>query len=308
MGGKQKIRLGTRGSPLALRQTQLIAQALGAAYPDVPVEIRVIRTEGDRVADRPLSQFGDKGVFVRAIEHVLLDGEVDLAVHSLKDVPSDHTVSGLVLAAFSPRADPRDALVSRDGQLLAELPSGSTVGTSSPRRRMQLLAARPDLVARDIRGNVDTRLRKVRAGEYDAVVLAAAGLERLGLQYEISEYLPIPEWLPDAGQGIMVVQGRVDDPATRLAAAIDFQASRQAAAAERAVARALDADCHSPIGALAQIDGDTLSLNAVAARDDLGGLTRDHAEGPLDRAEAIGLAVGKRLAESLGSVAGYTQP
>lgn len=308
MGGKQKIRLGTRGSPLALRQTELIAQALGAAHPDVAFETRVVRTEGDRVTDRPLSQFGDKGVFVRALEDALLAGDVDLAVHSLKDVPSDLVVPGLSLAAFSPRADPRDALVSRDGLGLADLPPGSRVGTSSPRRRMQLLVARPDLQVQDIRGNVDTRVRKVREGHYDAVILAAAGLERLDRQHEVTEYLPLPEWLPDAGQGIMVVQGRVDDEAARLAASIDCGASRHVATAERAVARALHADCHSPIGALARIDGETLALDAVAARDDLGGLTREHAEGPLGKAEAIGLAVGARLAQSLGGVAGYTQP
>lgn len=307
MGGKQKIRLGTRGSPLALRQTELVSQALGVAYPDVAFETCVIRTEGDRVTDRPLSQFGDKGVFVRAIERSLLDGEIDLAVHSLKDVPSDLSVPGLVLAAFSPRADPRDALVSREGRPLAELPPGSTVGTSSPRRRMQLLAARPDLVARDIRGNVDTRLRKVREGEYDAVILAAAGLERLGRQDEITEYLPLSEWLPDAGQGIMVVQGRIEGEAALLATAIDRQESRLAAAAERAVARALNAGCHSPIGALARIDGDALTVDAVAARDDLSGLTRARAEGRPAEAEAVGLAVGVRLAASLGRVGGYTQ-
>jgi hydroxymethylbilane synthase len=206
----------------------------------------------------------------------------------------------LTLAAFSAREDPRDVLISNGGRLLRELLPGARVGTSSPRRRALLAAVRPDLSATDIRGNVDTRLRKLRAGQYDAIILAAAGLHRLHLEKEITEYLPLEEWLPDAGQGVMAVQGRVDDPTTQLAGAVDCPESRAAALAERAVARALDAGCHSPIGALARIRGDVLTLDAVAAAEDLRHLRRERLAGLVTDAEAIGWEVGARLASSLG--------
>jgi hydroxymethylbilane synthase len=308
MERRKVVRMGTRGSALARRQTDLMREAIERAHPDVEIRVEVIETVGDRVRDQPISKLGDKGVFVRAIEARLLNGSIDLAVHSLKDVPSDVTVPGLSLAAFSPREDPREVVISAEGQTLAELPPGATVGTSSPRRRALLAAVRPDLVPQDIRGNVDTRLRKVREGNYAAIILAAAGLHRLGLAGEITEYLPLEDWLPDAGQGIMTVQGREGDEATTLAQAADCRDSRLAALAERAVARALGADCHSPIGALARIDGETLALKAVAARDDLGGLQLDELAGPLGEAERIGLQVGQRLASLLGKTGVYTEP
>ncbi len=302
------VRLGTRGSALARRQTELVRDALETAIPDVTFVTEVIETQGDRVQDRPISQIGDKGAFVRALEARLLDGTVDLAVHSLKDVPSDVSVPGLALGAYSAREDPRDVLISASGAALADLPTGATVGTGSPRRRAQLLAVRPDLVALDIRGNVDTRLRKLRAGMYDAIILAAAGLIRLCIEDQITQYLPLNSWLPDAGQGIMAVQGRVGGEAMELVREIDCRDSRLAAEAERAVARALNADCHSPIGALARIAEDRLTLDAVAARDDLHHLTGERGEGPACDASAIGLEVGARLAASLGRIGGYTGP
>jgi hydroxymethylbilane synthase len=302
------VRLGTRGSALARRQAELVRQALIAAVPDLCVTVSVIETPGDHNQDQPVSRIGDKGVFVRAIECALLDGSIDLAVHSLKDVPSDVEDPELSLAAFSTRADPRDVIISRDGRRLRELPPGATVGTGSPRRRAQLREARLDLEALNIRGNVDTRLRKLDEGQYDAIVLAAAGLHRLGLESRITEYLPVTSWLPDAGQGIMVVQGRAGDEAVEIAGAIDCPESRLAALAERAVARALHADCHSPIGALARVEGGQLRLDAVAASDDLGSLHRQAGAGPAEQAVSIGLAVGTRLAESLGRTDVYTGP
>lgn len=293
------LRLGTRGSALARRQTDLIRSALERAHPELEILVEVIETRGDRVQDRPISQIGDKGVFIRAIEAQLLEGRIDLAVHSLKDVPADVVVPELTLAAFSEREDPRDVVITNSGQGLMELPAGARVGTSSPRRRALLAATRPDLIPADIRGNVDTRLRKLRTEEYDAIILASAGLLRLDLQAEITEYLPLETWLPDAGQGIMVVQGRTDDPATELAEVIDCPTSRVAAAAERAVARALEADCHSPIGALALVEDNLLTLRAVAASGDLSGLERAGGQGPVTAAEAIGWAVGERLAAQL---------
>lgn len=287
--------LGTRGSKLALRQTELISNLLRDQFPGITLRTVIVQTEGDRVQDRPLSQFGDKAVFVRAIERALVDGTIDLAVHSLKDVPADVETPGLTLAAFSARADPRDVLVSRDGVPLADLAPGSRIGTSSLRRRVQLAAARPDVVAVDIRGNVDTRLRKVQQGDYDAIILAAAGLARLGLEERITEFLPTDAFVPDAGQGIMVVQSRVGGRAAAMAAQIDDLDSRGMAIAERAVVQALGAGCHSPVGAYATRDGSLMRLRAVAATLDLRRLERIEDGGPLGEPEQLGRRVGSRL-------------
>jgi hydroxymethylbilane synthase len=300
MEDQKEVRIGTRGSALARRQTELVSRTLRERFPTLQMVVETVSTRGDRVQDRPIAQLGDKGVFIREIEALLLDGRIDLAVHSLKDVPADVDVPGLALAAFSEREDPRDVVISRGDVALLEMPSGARVGTSSPRRRALLAAVRPDLVAADIRGNVDTRLRKLREGQYDAIILAAAGLRRLGLEAEVTEYLSPDIWLPDGGQGIMVLQGRVGDPATNLAAAIDCWRSRLMATAERAVSRALGAGCNSPVGALARIEGDVLVLDGVAAGEDLRTLQRVRAEGPVDEAERIGLRAGSRLAAALG--------
>lgn len=294
------IALGTRGSKLAIRQTELISNLLREHFPGVELRTVIVQTEGDRIQDRPLSQFGDKAVFVLAIERALLNGTIDLAVHSLKDVPADVETPHLALAAFSARADPRDVLVSRSGASLADLPPGSRVGTSSLRRRVQLMAVRPDLVSVDIRGNVDTRLRKVREGNYDAIILAAAGLVRLGLDNDISEYLSIEEFVPDAGQGIMVVQSRTGDDAAAMASAIDDTDSRRRAEAERAVVRALGAGCHSPVGAYAARDGAVMQVRAVVATPDLRRLERIEDSGPFEDPEMLGARVGRRLLGMLG--------
>lgn len=291
----RRARLGTRGSALARRQTDLVVERLRAGYPDVEFTVEIVQTEGDRVRDRPISAIGDKGVFVRAIEHRLVYGAIDLAVHSLKDVPADSQTPGLVLAAFSPREDPRDVLVSRSGERLRELPSGARIGTSSLRRRVQLRALRADLAASDIRGNVDTRLRKVRVGEYDAVILAAAGLLRLGLGHLITEYLPVEDFVPDAGQGIMAVQARAGDPASLLARSIDDDVSRAAARAERAVVLALGAGCHSPVGAYAQVEGGQMILRGMAADEEGRRLHRAVESGPAADAETLGITVARRL-------------
>lgn len=294
------IALGTRGSRLAIRQTELISNLLRERIPRVELRMVIVQTEGDRLQDRPLSQFGDKAVFVRAIERALLDGTVDLAVHSLKDVPADVETPHLTLTAFSTRADPRDVLVSRSGVSLADLAPGSRVGTSSLRRRVQLMAVRPDLVSVDIRGNVDTRLRKVREGNYDAIILAAAGLVRLELDAAITEFLPVDVFVPDAGQGIMVVQSRIGDDAAATAAQIDDKDSRRTAAAERAVVRALGAGCHSPVGAYATRDDGVMRIRAVAATSDLRRLERIEEVGPVEDPEALGARVGRRLLGLLG--------
>jgi len=256
---------------------------------------RVISTEGDRVQSVSISQLGDKGVFVRAIEAALVKNEIDVAVHSLKDVPSDQEVPELRLAAYSSREDARDVLVSRDGTLLCDLPPGASVGTGSLRRRAQLAAVRPDLQARDIRGNVDTRLRKLHDGEYDALILAAAGIIRLNLYNLITEYLSVATFTPDAGQGILAIQTRRDEQLDDVTRSLDDAASRLCAAAERSCVRALGADCRSPVGAYATLEGDELTIDGMAAREDGSQLHRDRIRGAAVDALGLGTELGGRL-------------
>ena len=211
---KNTLRIATRKSALALWQANHVQSLLREAHEGIDIELVKIVTEGDRILDRPLAEIGGKGLFLKELERAMLDGEADLAVHSMKDVPAS-MAGGLVLDAVLPRANPYDALVSRDNRVLAELPSGSRIGTSSLRRKSQLLALRPDLVVTDLRGNVDTRLRKLDEGQYDAIILACAGLQRLGLGERISETLQPPDWLPASTQGIIGLQCRQDDTLTR---------------------------------------------------------------------------------------------
>ena len=265
-------------------------------FPDHEFVVQTIKTLGDRVVDVPLSQFGMTGVFVKEIDRVLLDGGIDVAVHSLKDVPPDET-PGLLLAAFPERADPRDALVSRDGRRFADLPAGARVGTSSVRRRAQLRAHRPDLqYLENLRGNVDTRLRKLAQGDYDAIVLAAAGLVRLDRADEISDYLPTDLCLPDAGQGILAVQIRANDPeAVDVVSRIDDPAVRAEALAERAVLRAFGGGCKVPVAAHARLDGSALHLDGLVATPDGARIIRASLDGPADAPEALGKALWDRL-------------
>jgi len=232
---KDRLVIGTRASALALWQTEYVAAQLRAQLHGLEVEVRRIETRGDQVRDRALSLVGGKGLFVKEIEEALLAGEVDLAVHSLKDMPTEQP-PGLLLAAILERADPRDALVSRQGTGgLAALPTGARVGTSSLRRRAQLLAARPDLQVADLRGNVDTRLHKLYAGEYEAIILAVAGLARLGHDEAFDQALAPEVMLPAVGQGALCVEVRVEDAATRARLApLDHSPTRQATVAERA--------------------------------------------------------------------------
>jgi hydroxymethylbilane synthase len=246
--------VGTRGSRLALVQTDITLAALRAAHPDATFETCTITTSGDK-STASLSEIGGRGVFVIEIERALLAGDIDIAVHSLKDLPSEET-PGLTIAATLTREDPRDAIVSRSGATLAELPAGATVATGSPRREVQVLAARPDVRVSDIRGNVDTRVRKVDDGEYDAVVLAAAGLKRLGLLKRASQVFELEEMLPAVGQGALAVQVRTDDAdALALVALADDPATRAAVTAERAFERKLGGGCHAAIGAYGTVGG-----------------------------------------------------
>lgn len=264
------IRIGTRGSALALAQTRLVADRLGA---DVAVE--VIRTAGD-ASDRPLRELGD-GVFVRAIEDALRAGSIDLAVHSLKDLPIEEP-ENLVIAAIPAREDPRDVIVTRLRGGLKTLPPAAVVGTSSPRRAEFVRALRPDLIVRDIRGNVDTRLRKVRDGGYDAVVVAAAGLRRLGIAFDELEALPIDLCPPAPGQGALALQVRASDRALRSRlAAIDDEDTRVSVHAERATLRAMGGSCDIALGTFARRAGGEIRLDAALATP--GGVRRAGAQG-----------------------------
>lgn len=291
--------LGTRGSMLALAQSGQVARAVEAAS-GLAVELRVIRTRGDAVQDRPLAEIGGKGLFTAELEAGLLDGSIDFAVHSLKDLPTDE-VPGLRLACFPERVDPRDVLV---GPELSSLRLGAVVGTGSLRRRVQLAALRPDLVFEDIRGNIDTRLRKLEAGQYDAIVLAAAALARLGLSVP-SRPLEPEQCLPAPAQGILGVQcragdGRVLDALGRL----DHPPTRAAALAERAFLSALSGGCSVPAGALATLRGQTLELEAMFARE--GAPRRVRVSGAVAEAAQLGQQAAEALRYSAGQTEAHT--
>ncbi|MCC6236942.1 MAG: hydroxymethylbilane synthase [Dehalococcoidia bacterium] len=297
-----RLRIATRASALALVQTRLAADALRAAHPGIELEEVEVTTEGDRDRTTPLTILGGRGVFVRSVEQALLEGRADVAMHSLKDVPTEQ-LPGLALVAVLPRADVRDALVSRDGSSLSALPSGARVGTSSRRRVALLRALRPDLVATELRGNVDTRLRRVAEGDVDAAILAAAGLDRLGRASEVSELLEARAFLPAPGQGAIVLQCRADDASTvDLLRAIDHAETHVATDAERAVLAALGSGCSLPVGAYATIEGATIALRAMIATGE-GADSVPHFEeatGRLEDGVALGREVGERLAARAG--------
>lgn len=290
-----RVIVGSRGSALAMAQTQLVIEKLRDLFPQIEFAVMTIKTEGDRWLETTLTQLGGKGVFTKEIEEALLAGKIDLAVHSLKDLPTE-LPKGVMIGAVLDRADPRDALISREGMKLAELPRGACLGTDSPRRRVQLLAYRRDFQIKSIRGNVDTRLRKLDEGQYDAIVLAAAGLTRLKLQNRVTEYLSTDLMLPAPGQGVLAVEIREDDERIRkLVASLDHVPTRAAMEAERAFLQHLGGGCRVPIAACAQLAGGRLVLEGMIASDDATRLFRDTLSGD----PAFPQEVGKRLAERL---------
>lgn len=287
------LRLGTRGSMLAKIQSGQVADELEKRHPGLRVELCIIKTTGDQIADRPLHEAGGKGLFVKELEQSLLDEQVEFAVHSLKDVPVTMPLvqqENLMVAAVPLREDPRDLLISSKAKTLAELPQGARIGTGSLRRRSQLLAARPDLLVEGIRGNIDTRLRKLQEGEFDAIVLALAGIKRAGLfDSEIMTPIDPAELLPAAGQGALSLQCRRDDVRTReLLAILDDPTTAACVLAEREVVRLLNGDCFSPIAAFARIADGQLELRVAVGRRGGGTpLLRAVAVGPADQAEAV---------------------
>ncbi|MGZ8379650.1 MAG: hydroxymethylbilane synthase [Gemmatirosa sp.] len=288
-------KLGTRGSALALTQARLVAAALARVRPDAAIEIVTITTKGDVRTDVPLAAIGGSGLFAAELENALRAGEIDFAVHSAKDLPST-LASDMELAAFLEREDPRDVVVSRGGVSLRDLPHGARVGTSSPRRACQLRAARPDLTLLDIRGNVDTRLRKLDAGDYDAIVLAAAGLRRLGLIDRATEHLAPADMLPQVGQGAIAVEIRAGDADTRaLVATLDHAPTRTTVTAERGFLARLGAGCAAPTAAHATLHDDgTLSVEGMIGAAD-GQTLRRRLTAPIADASTLGAVVADAL-------------
>jgi hydroxymethylbilane synthase len=273
----ETVRIASRGSELALWQTRAVEEAIRLEAPGTAVEIRVVRTTGDHVQDVPLARIGDKGLFTKELDAALLAGEADLAVHSLKDLPT-RIPDGLELVAVSRREDPRDVLLLPPGRTgsLASLPPGARVGTSSLRRRAQLCALRPDLEVLDLRGNLNTRLAKLDRGDYDAIVLAAAGVLRLGWKARIAEHLDPAAWLPAVGQGALGVVARAGDGRMRaLLEAFHDPFTAACTAAERAFLAALEGGCQVPIGALATVDDEGLTLHGLVADVDGSTVLRD---------------------------------
>jgi hydroxymethylbilane synthase len=288
-----KITIGSRGSALALWQANWVRERLTRAGHDV--EIRIIRTSGDRLSQTSLARSGIKGLFIKEIEEALVAGEIDAAVHSLKDLPAD-LPPGLTIAAVPLRADARDALVSRDGVSFRALPPGARVGTSSVRRQSQLRYLRPDLEMIPMRGNVDTRLRKLERGECEASVMAAAGLARLGLESRISERFPASEVCPAVGQGALAIEIREhDEPIARAVVALDDAGTHSAVRAERALLRHLGGGCAVPIAGHAALANGLLSLDGVVARPDGSRLIRASASGVLAAPEDLGRSVADDL-------------
>jgi len=290
------IRIGTRGSRLALQQTQWVVSRLREVEPGLQIETEIIRTVGDKVQDKPLDQLSVQGAFTKELDHALLDGVVDLVVHSLKDLPTVST-EGIAIAAIPEREDARDAFIGKRGVRLAELPKGASVGTSSQRRRAQLLAIRPDLRPTEIRGNIDTRLRKLELSEQNSgIILAAAGLRRLELQDVITEYLDFDQWLPAAGQGALAVACRPDDAAVRrVASALDNPDVRAAVTAERALLAKVEGGCHVPVGAYGRIMRGALVLDGVIAAIDGSQVVRRQLKGEPADAWQLGEQLAERL-------------
>ena len=287
--------IGTRGSKLALWQAEWVRASLRRGAPGAQVELKIIRTSGDQDQTTPLGQLGGRGVFTKEIERALLEGEIDIAVHSLKDLPTD-LPEGLALGAVGPREDPRDALVARTAGSFAALPEGARVGTGSLRRRAMLLHVRPDLRMQDLRGNLDTRLRKLETEGLDAIVLAVAGLSRMGWADRITERLPLTVCLPDAGQGAVGVEVRSDDAtAVGTVAVLNDADTRHSVTAERALLKALGGGCQVPIGAWGRVEAGRLKLDAAVASVDGRRMIRDCGEGAPEGAEALGQSLADRL-------------
>ncbi|EPO2949102.1 hydroxymethylbilane synthase [Vibrio cholerae] len=289
------IRIATRQSPLALWQANYVKDALMAAHPGLQVELVTMVTRGDVILDTPLAKVGGKGLFVKELEIAMLEGRADLAVHSMKDVPVDFP-DGLGLVTICEREDPRDAFVSNTYTKIEDLPSGAIVGTCSLRRQCQLKAARPDLVIKELRGNVGTRLSKLDAGEYDAIILAAAGLKRLELESRIRSFIEPEQSLPAVGQGAVGIECRVNDQRVRaLLAPLNHADTADRVRCERAMNLTLQGGCQVPIGSYALLEGNTIWLRALVGEPDGSQIVRGEIRGSRTQAEQLGITLAEQL-------------
>ncbi len=296
----EKLTIGTRSSKLALWQADYVAERLRQEYPGIVVEERLMTTKGDKILDAPLAKIGGKGLFTKELEQAMLAGEIDLAVHSLKDMPTE-VPDGLTITSITERYDPGDAFVSNAYPSLDALPKGAVIGTSSLRRKAQLLHQRPDLVVKDLRGNVNTRLSKLDAGEYDAAILAVAGLKRLGFGDRITAVLPKSMILPAVGQGALAIEAREDDKTVRdLVAFLNDAPTVACARAERAFLARVEGGCQVPVGVYATPDGESLNVEAVIASLDGKRLYRDSVHGKKEEAEALGTKLADKLLDMGG--------
>lgn len=294
--------LGTRGSKLAVHQSQWVQARLQELHPGLAISLKRIQTSGDKILDVPLAKIGGKGLFVKEIEDALLSKEIDLAVHSMKDVPTA-LPEGLEILCIPVREDPRDALITRDGGGLEQLKQGAKIGTSSLRRQAQLLHYRPDFNIEMLRGNLDTRLRKLREGQFDAIVLAAAGLRRLGWEREIAERLPIHISLPAIAQGALGIEARRDDMVVRdLLRRFDDPRTRITVTAERALLHRLEGGCQVPIAGHAVLEGDVLILDGLVASVDGRRIIRHQIKGASSDAHRLGTELAERLLSEGGDV------
>jgi hydroxymethylbilane synthase len=293
-----KIRIATRKSALALWQANYVSAALQELPGISATELLPMSTRGDEILDRSLQKIGGKGLFIKELELAMENGEADLAVHSMKDVPAE-LPPGFCLAATLKRANPRDALVAASGTTIESLPKNARIGSSSLRRQAQLKMLRPDLSIEPLRGNVNTRLLKLEQGDYDAIILAAAGLERLGLQHHISHQFAPHEMLPAAAQGVLGIECHESNSQLRaILSQLDDAESVQTTQAERAIARVLQASCQSPVAAFATVDGATMTLTALVAHPDGSQSIRETADGRADDAEQLGESLAARLLEN----------
>lgn len=298
---KTCLKIGTRQSLLALWQSNHIAALLKEKYPECEVVLKKIVTKGDKILDVPLAKIGGKGLFTKEIEAELLDGTVDLAVHSLKDMPTV-LPEGLCLTAITTRANVGDAFVSNKYSSFAELPEGAVLGTSSLRRKAQLLAMRPDLKIVDLRGNVDTRLRKLDEGQMDAIILAAAGLERLGYKDRIKEVIPVSTCIPAVGQGALAIECRTDNTEVReMLAFLNDTAAKQATDAERAFLGLIEGGCQVPIGVHAHVQNEEITVEAIIASLDGQTVLRNKITGQAQEAEELGRQLGTKMLAEGGS-------
>ena len=282
---KKHWTVGTRGSKLALVQTEMVLGSLQKLYPSFEFERRIIKTTGDSVWDTPLYLIGEKGLFIKEIEEALNRNEIDFAVHSMKDLPTE-VATGLSISAILPRVDPRDGFVSLVYKRLADVPEGARIGTSSMRRKVQLVALRPDLEIVPLRGNVDTRLRKLEAGELDGIILAFAGVSRMGLEERVREILPFHIMIPACGQGAIGIETRTADEAAQMVAALDDEPTRFEVELERAFQKGVGGGCSVPLGINAHFSGERVLLRAVFGDDDAI-IFKEQIEGLKDDAESL---------------------